>query len=100
MTDNARTGGSTQPGASTTTMSSTLLVSKPWSICAVPLLAAPTLSFVNLKTVQVISDPVNGTTNPKYILGAKGPVHRHHHHQSERWQLRQQFRVYHRPGTD
>jgi hypothetical protein len=50
--------------------------------------------------VQVISDPVNGTTNPKYILGAKGPVHRHHHHQSERWQLRQQFRVYHRPGTD
>jgi uncharacterized repeat protein (TIGR01451 family) len=68
---NARSGGSTQAGAATTTMSWTLAVPKPWSICAVPLLAATTPSFVNLKTVQVISDPVNGTTNPKYIPGAK-----------------------------
>jgi len=68
---NARSGGSTKAGASSTTMSWTLGVSKPWSICAVPLLVALTPSFVNLKTVQVISDPVNGTTNPKYIPGAK-----------------------------
>jgi uncharacterized repeat protein (TIGR01451 family) len=27
-------------------------------------------AFVNLKTVQVTSDPVDGTTNPKYIPGA------------------------------
>jgi hypothetical protein len=67
----ARSGGSTQAGASTTTMSWTLLVSKAWSICGVPLIAATLPSFVNLKTVQVISDPVNGTTNPKYIPGAK-----------------------------
>ena len=68
---NARSGGSTQAGAATTTMSWTLLVPKPWSICAVPLLPAAPPSFVNLKTVQVISDPVNGTTNPKYIPGAR-----------------------------
>jgi hypothetical protein len=68
---NARGGGSTQTaGALTTTMSWTLGVSKPWSICAIPLLGSASPSFVNLKTVQVFSDPVNGTTNPKYIPGA------------------------------
>ena len=28
-------------------------------------------SLINMKTVSVISDPVNGTTNPKYIPGAE-----------------------------
>jgi len=68
---NARGAGSTKPGASSTTMSWTLGTSKPWSQVAVPLIAAPVApAFVNLKTVQVTQDPVNGTTNPKYIPGA------------------------------
>jgi hypothetical protein len=67
----ARGAGSTEPGAASTTMSWTLGVSKPWSIGAVPLIpAAVTPAFVNLKTVQVTSDPINGTTNPKLIPGA------------------------------
>ena len=37
---NSRGGGSTQPGAASTTMTWTLGVSKPWSIGAVPLLPA------------------------------------------------------------
>jgi hypothetical protein len=67
---NARGAGSTQPGAATTTMTWTLGIAKAWSIVAVPLIAAPSPSFVNLKTVQVSSDPINGSTNPKFIPGA------------------------------
>ena len=68
---NARGAGSTQAGSATTTMTWTLGVAKAWSIVAVPLIPAPGPSFVNLKTVQVSSDPVNGSTNPKFIPGAK-----------------------------
>jgi hypothetical protein len=69
---NARSGGSTQPGATSTTMFWILGVSKPWSIGAVPLLAAVVTppTFIFLKTLQVSSDPVNGVTNPKAIPGA------------------------------
>jgi hypothetical protein len=64
--------GSTEPGATSTTMSWTLGVSKPWSIGAVPLRpdASSAQSYLGLKTVQVTSDPVNGSTNPRSIPGA------------------------------
>ena len=65
-----RGGGSTQPGALATIMTWTLGANTQWSIAAVPLMPALVPGFTNLKTVQIISDPVNGTTNPKYIPGA------------------------------
>jgi hypothetical protein len=63
-------GGSTKAGAASTTMSWTVSGgNKPWTIAAVPLApAAP--AFINLQSVQVTSDPVNGATSPKYIPGA------------------------------
>ena len=63
-------GGSTAAGAASTTMSWTISTgNKPWSMGAVTL--APAVpAFVNLKTVAITSDPVNGTSNPKYIPGA------------------------------
>jgi uncharacterized repeat protein (TIGR01451 family) len=66
-------GGSIQTATgTTTTMNWTLGAKKPWSYLAVPLTAAVVLpAFVNLKTVQVSSDPINGSTNPKFIPGAK-----------------------------
>ena len=68
---NARGAGGTQAGAATTTVSWTLGASKPWSVVAMTLPAAPSSpSFVNLKTVQITSDPVNGSVNPKFIPGA------------------------------
>jgi hypothetical protein len=64
--------GSTQPGAASTTMSWSISTgSKPWSLGAVTLVpASSSPAFVNLKTVAITSDPVNGTSNPKYIPGA------------------------------
>ena len=68
---NARSGGSTKPGASTTTMSWTLGASKPWSMVAVSINPGPSSpNFTILKMVQVASDPVNGGINPKSIPGA------------------------------
>jgi uncharacterized repeat protein (TIGR01451 family) len=64
--------GSTQAGAVSTTMTWSLSGgNKPWSLGAVTLVpASVSPSFLNLKTVAISSDPVNGTTNPKYIPGA------------------------------
>jgi uncharacterized repeat protein (TIGR01451 family) len=67
---NARGGGSTRPGATSTTMSWNLGVSKPWSIGAVPLRpssSGPSLTVVKSSVAQ--SDPFNNTTNPKRIPG-------------------------------
>jgi hypothetical protein len=64
--------GSTQAGAASTTMTWSISGgNKPWSMGAitlVPVIASP--AFVNLKTIAITSDPVNGTTNPKFIPGA------------------------------
>jgi hypothetical protein len=64
--------GSTQAGAASTTMSWSISGgNKPWSMGAITLVPAAALpAFVNLKTIAITSDPVNGTSNPKYIPGA------------------------------
>jgi trimeric autotransporter adhesin len=72
MRELSRQAGSTQAGAASTTMSWSISGgNKPWSMGAITLVPAAALpAFVNLKTIAITSDPVNGTSNPKYIPGA------------------------------
>ncbi len=65
-------GGSTEPGASSVTMSWSLAGNANWSIGAISLRPASGVSpdIVSAKTETTYSDPINGTTNPKAIPGA------------------------------
>jgi uncharacterized repeat protein (TIGR01451 family) len=63
-------GGSTEAGQSSVTMSWTLGASKAWVIGAVALKPAKFPDLTLTKSSAVLSDPLNGTTNPKRLPGS------------------------------